>query len=66
MSFLGICQPKTTTNQSHCPKTGTERKLIQHRQLYLITTMAPNIKEINDALLSLDLSNHVLTAKYAP
>ena len=28
--------------------------------------MAPNIKEINDALLSLDLSNHVLTAKYAP
>ena len=29
-------------------------------------SMAPNIKEINDALLSLDLSNHVLTAKYAP
>eukprot|EP00563_Minutocellus_polymorphus_P011796 CAMPEP_0181073390 /NCGR_PEP_ID=MMETSP1070-20121207/29054_1 /TAXON_ID=265543 /ORGANISM="Minutocellus polymorphus, Strain NH13" /LENGTH=422 /DNA_ID=CAMNT_0023154459 /DNA_START=87 /DNA_END=1355 /DNA_ORIENTATION=- len=28
--------------------------------------MAPNIKEINDALLSLDLSQHVLTSKYAP
>ena len=29
--------------------------------------MAPNLKEINDALLGLDLSNHVLsTAKYAP